>query len=42
MKYRVYFIEFRFYLDQIFDTYEQALEKAKTTGLAFKIREYDR
>ena len=42
MKYRIYFIEFRFYHEKLFDTYEQALEKAKSTGLMFKIREYDR
>lgn len=40
MKYRVYMTVFGFFLQDMFDTYEEALQKAKSTGFEFRITEY--
>ena len=40
MKFRVYLINFGFCLQDMYDTYEEALQKAKSTGFKFRIDQY--
>lgn len=40
--YRVYLINFGFYLQDMYRTYEEALIKGKSTGFEFRIDQYIR
>ena len=40
MKFRVYMVCFDYYLQDMFDSYDEAVAKGKSTGFLFRVDEY--